>query len=82
MMMIFIMDLTDEEEKELIKLREREKPRLLHDTEDLYWFIVSHRFGKIIEEYEGAGREAEYIDALVRYYDGTKEVQEEYYIYC
>ena len=79
---IFTLDLTDGEQKELIKLREREESRLFRNTEDLYWSIVSHRFGKIIEEFEGVGREAEYIDALVRYYDGTTEVQEEYYIYC
>lgn len=78
----FLIDLNEEEERELVKLREREEPRLFRDTEDLYWGIVNYKFGKMIEECHGDAREAEYIDALVRFYDGGKEVSEEYYIYC
>ena len=79
----YTLDITPEEEAELIRLREREEPRLLKDTEELYWAIVSGTFGKIIEEFEGHGRQAEYIDVLVRFYDkGEKNTLEEYYIYC
>lgn len=79
----YILDITPEEEAELIKLREREEPRVLKNTEELYWAIVSKEFGKIVEEYEGVGREAEYIDVLVRFYDpgGKNIIEEEYDIY-
>jgi hypothetical protein len=36
----------------------------------------------MVEERHGEPREAEYIDALIRFYDGREDVREEYDIYC
>ncbi len=79
---IFIVDLTEEEEQELIKLRDDEEPRILKNTEDLYWFLVHHKLGTMVDERHGDAREAEYIDAFIRFYDRPKDPRYEYYIYC
>jgi hypothetical protein len=79
---VFVVDLDEDEEQELIKLRDDEEPRILKNTEDLYWFLVHHKLGTMVEERHGEPREAEYIDALIRFYDGKEYVHEEYDIYC